>query len=777
MFRRRIFGEIEPGRSKFWRYLRYAFLALALFGAGFTLYLDFRVRGEFEGRRFALPARIYARPLELHAGLRVPQGDVIDELRDNNYHEGIREGDSGWFVRDGDWIEIAVRPFRFWDGPQNALRVRVNFGANSVVQKVQDAQGADLPLVRLEPLPIGGIYPGNNQDRVLVRLSEVPKPLVQALIATEDRAFYTHHGYDLRGIARAVWSFVRFKGLQGGSTLTQQLVKNFFLTPERTLQRKGTELIMSVLLELHYDKDEILETYLNEIYLGQDRDRAVHGVGLASLHYFGKTVDHLSLPEGALLVALVKGPGVFDPYRHADRALERRNLVLREMRNTNAITSEEFMLARSTSLGVNAKASTGTSTHPAFVDLVYRHLRRDYDEADLRSEGLRIFTTLDPRVQVKAEKVLERRITQFDRDKRFGDPGLEGAVVVTDSQTGEVEALVGGRDPRYRGFNRALDAARPVGSLLKPAVYLTALADPAHYTLITPLDDGPFMWKSRGAPDWEPMNFDRQFHGAVPLRTALAQSYNVATARLGTDIGVSRVLGTVQRLGIERELQPYASTLLGAVDLPPLEVAQMYQTIASGGFRAPLRAIREVTTQDGKPLKRYPLAVEQAFPPEPIYLITAAMQGVVREGTGKGLATWLPPETGVAGKTGTTDEQRDAWFAGFTGDKLAIVWIGYDDNRAARLTGAGAALPVWGELMAALAPEPLALPKPEGVETVLVDPASGLRADAGCDGALELPFARGSAPTERAPCASAVGIVVEDVKQTTKNWLQRLWGR
>ena len=776
MFRRRIFGQIEPRRSKFWRYFRYAFLAFALLAASFTLYLDFRVRGEFEGRRFALPARIYARPLELHAGLRIAQSDVIDELQENGYREGIREGDSGWFVRDGDWIEIAVRPFRFWDGPQSALRVRANFDANGV-SRVQNGQGLDLPLVRLEPVAIGGIYPGNNQDRVLVRLSEVPKPLVQALIATEDRAFYTHHGYDLRGIARAAWSFVRGHGLQGGSTLTQQLVKNFFLTPERTLQRKGTEFIMAVLLELHYGKEEILETYFNEIYLGQDRDRAIHGVGLASLYYFGKTVDRLTLPEGALLVAMVKGPGVYDPYRHADRALERRNLVLREMRSTGAITMEEYMLARSTSLGVNPKASMGTSPHPAFVDLVYRHLRRDYDEADLRSEGLRIFTTLDPRVQNKAEQVLERRISQFDRDKRFGDPGLEGAVVVTDSQTGEVEALVGGRDPRYRGFNRALDAARPVGSLLKPAIYLTALADPAHYTLVTPLDDSPFVWKSRGAPDWAPANYDRQYHGAVPLRTALAQSYNVATARLGTDIGISRVLGTLQRLGIEREMQPYASTLLGALDLSPLEVAQMYQTIASGGFRAPLRAIREVTTQDGKPLKRYPLAVEQAFAAEPVYLITAAMQGVVREGTGQSLKNWLPPETAVAGKTGTTDEQRDAWFAGFTGDKLAIVWIGYDDNRAARLTGAGAALPVWGELVAALSPEPLALPKPEGIETVRIDPASGLRADAGCDGSLELPFASGSAPTARAPCATAVGIAIEDVKQTTKNWWQRLWGR
>jgi penicillin-binding protein 1B len=776
MFRRRIFSEIESPGSKRRRYVRYAVLALALFAVSFTAYLDFRVRSEFEGRRFALPARIYARPLELHTGLRIPQADVIDELREGNYREGRFEGETGWFVRDGEWLEIAVRPFRFWDGPQSPMRVRVDFDSNGVA-KVQDAQGQDLPLARLEPLAIGGIYPGNNQDRVLVRLSEVPKPLVAALIATEDRAFYSHHGFDLRGIARAAWSFVRGHGLQGGSTLTQQLVKNFFLTPERTLQRKGTEFIMAVLLELHYGKDEILETYLNEIYLGQDRDRAIHGVGLASLYYFGKTVDRLTLPEGALLVAMVKGPGVYDPYRHPDRALERRNLVLREMRNTDSIAPEEYMLARSTSLGVNAKSGRGTSPHPAFVDLVYRHLRRDYDEVDLRSEGLRIFTTLDPRVQNKAEAVLERRLAQYDRDKRFGDPGIEGAVVITDSQTGEVQALVGGRDPRYRGFNRALDAARPVGSLLKPAIYLTALADPAHYTLITPLDDSPFVWKSRGAPDWEPKNFDRQFHGAVPLRTAIAQSLNVATARLGTDIGIPRVLGTLERLGIQRPMQPYASTLLGAVDLSPLEVAQMYQTIASGGFRSPLRAIREVTTADGKPLKRYPLAVEQAFPSEPIYLITAAMQGVVREGTGQSLKNWVPPETAVAGKTGTTDEQRDAWFAGFTGDRLAIVWIGYDDNRAARVTGAAAALPVWGEIMGSLTPEPLALPKPDGIENVRIDPASGLRADAGCDGSLELPFANGSAPVERAPCASAVGIAVESAKQTTSTWWQRLWGR
>ena len=776
MFRRRIFGQIEPQRPGFWRYVRYAFLAFALFAVSFIAYLDFRVRSEFEGRRFALPARIYAQPIELRAGLRLSLNDVVDELRDNGYRDGQREGESGWFQKDGDSLEIAERPFVFWDGPQGERRLRVTFEGKAVV-RVQDHPGQELPLARLEPLAIGGIYPGNNQDRILVRLGQVPQGLVQELIATEDRSFYTHHGYDVRGIARAAWSFVRGHGLQGGSTLTQQLVKNFFLTPERTLTRKVTELVMAVLLEAHYGKEEILETYLNEIYLGQDRDRAIHGVGLGAEHYFGKPVEHLTLAESATLVALVKGPSTYDPIRHPQKALERRNLVLRETREVGTITLEQYAQARGAPLGVAAKPSTGTSPHPAFVDLVYRQLRRDYDETDLRAEGLRIFTTLDPRVQAKAESALEKKLAQFDREKRFGDPGLEGAVVVTDSQTGEVQALVGGRDVKFRGFNRALDAARPVGSLLKPAIYLTALADPQHYTLLTPLDDGPFVWKSRGAPDWEPANFDRQYHGAVPLRVALAQSYNVATARLGTDLGISHVLGTLQRLGIDRELVPYASTLLGAVDLSPMEVAQMYQTIASGGFRAPPRAIREVTTQDGKPLKRYPLAVEQAFPSEPIYLITAAMQGVVREGTGRSLVNWLPAEIGVAGKTGTTDEQRDAWFAGFTGDRLAIVWIGYDDNRAARLTGAASALPVWGELMGPLDPEPLALPKPEGIENVLIDPQSGLRADAGCPGALELPFMNGSAPVERAPCATAVGIAVENVKQGTKAWWQKLWGR
>ncbi len=766
-------------RVRILRYFVWALLFGVLALGVFAAYLDVRVRSEFEGRRFALPARIYARPLELHAGLRLAPADLVDELRDLGYRDTPLPSDPGWFTRDGDRLEIAVRPFVFWDGAQPARTIRVSFDS-AAVASVTDLQGRDLPLVRLEPRAIGGIYPAGNEDRVLVRLSEVPKPLVQELIAVEDHSFYSHHGFDPRALARAAASV--FSGrIQGGSTITQQLVKNFFLTPERTLKRKFTELIMAVLLEAHYGKDEILETYLNEIYLGQDRDRAIHGVGLAAQFYFNKEVRYLTLAESALLVALVKGPAVYDPRRHPSRALERRNLVLREAREQNYLTLEQYALARASALGVAGRPGMGTSPYPAFLQLVHRQLRRDYDEADLRSEGLRVFTTLDPRAQDAAERALQKHLERFDKEKRFNkQPGLEGAVVVADPQSGEVQALVGGRDPRYRGYNRALDAARPVGSLLKPVVYLTALADPEHYTLVTPIDDGPFTWKSRGAPDWQPKNYDLKFHGVVPLRVALAQSYNAATARLGTDIGVDKVLANVKKLGVERELRPFASTLLGAAEMSPIEVAQMYQTLASGGFRSPLRAIREVTTQEGRPLQRYQLKVEQALPPEPVVLIGAALQGVVREGTAQALKSYLPAELAAAGKTGTTDEQRDAWFAGFTGDRVAVVWIGYDDNRAARLSGASAALPVWGDLMAALSPEPLALATPDTIERVWIDPQTGLRGDSQCAGAVELPFVQGSAPRESSPCSSTAGAVVDAVDQgvqRAKSWLERLFGK
>ncbi len=528
---------------------------------------------------------------------------------------------------------------------------------------------------------------------------------------------------------------------------------------------------MAVLLEIHYRKDEILETYLNEVYLGQDGNREIHGFGLAAPFYFDQPLSHLDLPEAALLVGMLKGPTYFSPRRHPQRALERRNLVLGEMAEAGVITAEQERSAQAAPLGVVERPPRGTSPYPAFLNLVYRQLTRDYRDQDLRSEGLQIFTTLDPRVQRAAETALSKRLARLEKDRAIKPATLQGALVVTSTQNAEVQALVGGRDPRFEGFNRALDAQRPIGSLIKPVVYLTALEQPKSYTLATLLDDSPLVLQQAGTGDWAPQNYDKEFHGEVSLQAALANSYNVPTVRLGLSLGVSRVMANLQRLGIDRDLPEFASSLLGSNALSPLEVTQVYQTIAGGGFRTPLRAIRAVLTAEGEPLQRYPLNVEQTIEPAPLYLLTTAMQDVVREGTARGLAGYLPPALDAAGKTGTTDDFRDSWFAGFTEDRLAVVWVGRDDNVSTGLTGASGAMTVWGDMMAGLNPEPLILPEPENIERVWIDPVSGLRSGKGCRDAVEIPFIAGSAPTESAPCGPG------SLGRSIKGWFERIFDR
>ncbi len=759
-------SEYTPMKFSLRKYLKLRYLVLgivaisvvAALGVGlYALYLDGKVREQFEGRRFALPARVYARPLELFAGARLGAEEFAKELQRLGYKQPLHGSEPGYYVRHDNEFDVVTRPFVFWDGAQPAATLHLTFGDAGLETLTNAADGTAVTLTRLDPEYIGGIYPAHNEDRVLVKLDEVPAELVNGLIAVEDRKFFTHAGVDPRGIARALATMLTGGPRQGGSTLTQQLVKNFFLTPERTLKRKFNEALMALLLDYHYDKNEILETYINEIYLGQDKNRAIHGFGLAAQFYFGKPLKELSLAQSAMLVGIVKGPQVFDPHKKPERAKERRDLTLSLMRDQKFISEEQYLKAKIEPLGVIAKPAMGTTRYPAFFDLVRKQLLRDYQEADLRSEGLQIFTTLDPRTQAAAEHALVTRLAQLDKKGAKDGALLEGAVVVTDSQSGEVQALVGGRDPSYPGFNRAVDSRRSIGSLMKPAVYLVALAEPSRYTLITPLDDSPLTWREPGRPAWTPKNYDKANHGNVPLRTALANSYNIPTARIGLELGVDHVVATAgSLLGSEEPLPPYASSVLGAVPLSPLEVTQMYQTIASGGFRVPLRAIREVLTADGIPLQRYQLSVEQVADAESVYLLTTAMQGVVREGTAKGLVSYVPAELHVAGKTGTTDDARDAWFAGFTGDRVAVVWVGYDDNRPTRFTGGGGAMPIWGQLMAQLEPEPLEPPLPENVEMVWIDAATGLRGDLACPEAVELPFIRGSAPTEESPCVAEV---------------------
>lgn len=761
--------------------IAYVLVVLTLAALGYVAYLDQTVRSQFEGNRWAWPSQVYARPLELFPGAPLSSAQFLEELQLLGYRRTQGERLSGSYVRRGEEFQVVTRPFTFGDSREVSIPVRVRFEGSRVLSVQHMDNGTPLELVRLDPVLIGKIYPAHNEDRVFVRLNEVPPVLIKALLAVEDRKFQEHHGIDPIAVMRALWADVRAgEMVQGGSTLTQQLVKNFFLTSERTFSRKVKEAIMAWLLEVHYDKDEILEAYCNEIYLGQFGKHAIHGFGRASWFYFRRPLSDLKLPEIALLVGLVRGPSYYDPRRQPKRALARRNQVLDILVGQGGATAKESKVAQALPLGIHTKASGGgLSFAPAFIDLVRRQLQRDYSEQDLNSAGLQIFTTLDPLIQNGVVNALSDRIAKLERQQRLPRDSLEGAAIVTSSDNGEVLAIAGGRDADFAGFNRALDAKRSIGSLVKPAVYLTALANPKQYTLATLLDDSPLTVHNPGGEIWTPYNYDRVFHGMVPLKTSLAHSYNVATVRLGMDVGVGRVLHTLARLGVTERFRPYPSALLGAVALEPFQVAQMYQTLASGGFHTPLRAIREVLSIEGKSLRRYDVTVRQAMEPTSVFLLNRAMQEVMRSGTGASLYSRVPWEWAVAGKTGTTDEMRDSWFAGFTGDRLAVVWLGRDDNRPTGLSGATGALPAWGDIMLRIGAQPLRLEPPAGIEWAWIDPTTGLLTEEGCYGAAQTPFMLGSTPAA-GPCQSApvmepVGDAVDNVVDKTLEILEGMF--
>jgi penicillin-binding protein 1B len=757
-------GSRPRGRSKVWSRLRLAgrwalllILAVALTGVLYAIYLDGAVRTKFEGKRWALPARVFARPLELYAGRTLSIDDLKGELDRLKYRRVKSPKYAGTYSLEAGRFLVHTRPFRFWDGsePERLLDIQID---NGRVGGLEDAAGdAHLTLVRMDAPLIASIYPTHHEDRVLIRGSDLPPLLVATLLAIEDRGFYEHWGLDPWAIARAMWRNLLAGGVvEGGSTLTQQLVKNLYLTDERTLARKVNEAFMAFLLDLHYEKVEILEAYANEIFLGQDGNRAIHGFGLASHFYFNRSLDELGIAETALLVALIKGPSFYDPRRHPERALARRNLIIDTLQEQGIISPPQMAAAKRAPLGVSDKGGRPAGAYPAYLQLVRRQLQRDYREEDLRSEGLRIFTTLDTLVQSAAEKAVRTRVPELERSRGFKSGTLESAVVVASAAQGEVLSLVGGRDPSFAGFNRALEAVRPIGSLIKPVVYLTALSDPERYSLVSKLWDSPVSLRTGDGKVWRPHNYDRKTHGQVPLYRALAKSYNLATVNLGLELGIGRVVTTLRNLGVQRPVEPVPAMLLGSVSLTPVEVGQVYQTLAAGGFRAPLRAIREVLDASGRPLSRYPLAVEPMADAAGVYLTTWAMQQVVSQGTAASLKRRLPQGMTVAGKTGTTNGLRDSWFAGFSGDKVVVVWVGRDDNKSIKLTGASGALRIWGDIMASVQSRPLPELRPEGIEEVRVDPVNGLLADAGCRRGITAPFAVQSLPAATSTCGAPV---------------------
>ena len=736
--------------------------------AGFAVYLDAVVQEKFSGKRWTVPAKVYARPLELFVGQKLAKDDFLRELDALGYRrESVANGPGAVSVA-GNNIELHSRGFQFYEGAEPSQKVRVRFSGDYVAG-LNQADGSNLAVARLEPLLIGGLYPAHQEDRILIKLDQVPAYLIDALVAVEDRDYFDHFGVSPKGIARALWiNATSGRLVQGGSTLTQQLVKNFYLTNERTLLRKATEAMMAVLLELHYDKREILEAYMNEVFLGQDGQRAVHGFGLASQYFFSQPVSELKLEQVALLVGMVKGPTYFNPRRNPERALARRNLVIDLLAEQGSITLEEAAAAKQKPLGVTTRGSMADSSFPAFLDLVKRQLREDYREQDLTEEGLRIFTSFDPILQLKAEEALAETLKRLAGRK--GVDEVQAGMVVTNPETGEIQALIGSRQPRFAGFNRALDAVRPIGSLIKPAIYLSALERPSQYTLTSWLEDEPFSIKGQDGQVWTPQNYDRKAHGTIYLYQGLAQSYNLSTAKLGLEIGVPNVLKTLERLGVERKWPAYPSMLLGAGAMTPMEVTGMYQTLANGGFNTPLRGIRSVLTADGEPLGRYPFKIQQRFDPGAIYLVQNAMQRTMREGTGRSVYSQLPSSLNLAGKTGTSNDSRDSWFAGFSQDLLSVVWLGRDDNGPTPLTGATGALQVWTGFMRKADPLPLDMPMPDNVTQAWVDRQTGLGSASGCPNAVQMPYIRGSEPAPGSACG--IQAPVESVMDWVKGWLE-----
>lgn len=725
---------------------------LVLVGGGaYIMQLDGIVRDKFEGKRWAIPAKVYARPLVLQAGLALSANAVRDELTILNYRQLSGAPSPGTFDQAGEVLYLHTRGFAFSDRREAPQLLRIRFNGDRLIELASTSPAA-VGAVRLEPLIIGGIYPSHNEDRVLIRLKEAPPYLVEALLATEDQHFFSHFGISPRGILRAVWVNTTSGSVrQGGSTLTQQLVKNFYLSDERSISRKVNEALMALLLEWHYNKQEILETYLNEVNLGQQGTRSVNGFGLAAQYYFGQPLSELSLPQVALLVGMVKGPSYYNPRRQPARALERRNIVIQNLYETGAISVPVRDEALRKPLGVLEKPTAATNIYPDFLDLVRRQLRESYQQEDLSSQGLKIFTTLDPRMQNAAQAALSTTLARL-RQQGKSLTNLQGVMLSADVTNGELRTLVGGTG-LFTGYNRATDASRQVGSLLKPAIYLTAIAS-GQYTWASPIDDSPVEVVSDAGKVWQPQNYDQQSHGTVSLQTALANSYNQATVRLGMSLGLPAVINTLKQLGVKAELKPYPSLLLGALNQTPMEILQLYQVMLSGGVHIPIQSIRSVVDADGKPLQQFSGDRLQVIDSGDAYVLHYGLQHVVRQGTAASAYKQLPSSDILAGKTGTTNDLRDSWFAGSAGATLAVVWLGRDDNQPIGLSGGTGALPVWTDFMVRIKPNAVAPIMPANVTWEWLDARSGRLSAEHCPGTIRVPVTTKSRPQDVSACAA-----------------------
>nr|MDQ3039686.1 penicillin-binding protein 1B [Pseudomonadota bacterium] len=719
----------------------------------YMLYLNHQVGERFGKLRWQVPTRVYARPLMLRQGLALDARTLKTELDAASYRDGDGKR-SGTYARNGSRWKISSRGYFDVDGRIAPARLEVTL-ADGKVSTVRDvASKKTLRSARLDPARIATLYGQQQEERRLVRIEEVPELLVTGLQSVEDQDFAHHHGIDVTGMVRAIWVTLSSGGddKQGASTLTQQLARSGLLGigKEQTVTRKVKEILFALVLEARYDKSTILEAYFNQIDLGQRGAQSIRGVAAASEFWFGRELHDLSTEQIALMIGLVKGPSWYNPRRNPERATERRSLVLGKMHEAKLIDDAEFERAQKAPLGITKDAgNVAANRFPAYVDLVRKQLARDYPAERLSGAGLSVMTGMSPAAQGYAEGAVVRTLKSLDQKKR---PPLQAGVVMTDVHNGDVIAVVGSRVVAEQGFNRAVEAKRPVGSLLKPFVYLLALAQPDKWSLASSVSDAPVTVSLGRNRTWKPGNADRRSHGSVRVMDALAQSYNQATVRLGMDVQPQRLADLVRTLaGIESAGQP--SLILGAVDQSPYAMAQLYQFLASDGEIQPLHAVRAVLDREGSAIKRYDTAPPPAQKGDAVAarLVGVALQYAVSSGTGRQLVRDGLGRLNAAGKTGTSNDGRDSWFAGYSGDHLAVVWVGNDQNKSTGLFGATGGMRVWSEIFSRLPSAPLQISS-DGLDWQWVQ--SGRSTDPGCPGAARVAFVAGFAPIYQ-PCVYA----------------------
>lgn len=706
---------------------------------GLFIYFDSVVISQYEvDDKWVLPAVVYSRPLELYPDQRLSLEQMLYELKLLKYREVSSPRRQGEYAvnKENGRIVLIKRQFQFPEGEEPAMSVMVKFDDKRVSRILNAETKQDLSFMRMDPVLLDRINRINPQeDRIFITLEEVPKELITTLIEIEDRSYYSHIGVNPMAIGRAfVKNFMAGGVVEGGSTITQQLVKNYFLTNERSYSRKLKEIFMAISMNHRYNKDQILEAYMNEIYLGQNGNAGIYGFGLASYFYFGVPVAELSLDQMALLVGLIKGPSYYDPWRHPEKALERRNTVLAVLRNRGHISSERFESESQKPLNVIARGQLNYSKTPAFMGLVKTEIGYRFKEEEERTgkdflsgNGIRIFTSLDPQAQVAAEKAVQTEIAAIEKERKL--KGLESAMIVSSWRTGEVSAVVGSSNPKFDGYNRVLDSRRQVGSLIKPFVYLTAFHQGYHLGSI--VSDSPVKVKLPNGDVWAPKNDDKRFRGPIRVIRAMASSLNVPTVRVGMGSGLDNVINTLHAAGFKRKLDMYPSIVLGTPEISPYELNSMYVGMATEGIYRDLTTLRTIVKNGEIVYQRGSNRVERTLDPKDTYLALYGMTEATRSGTGRKIHAAFPDVT-IASKTGTTNDFRDSWTVGMDSDELSTIWVGFDNNKSTGLYGATGAMRLYIAYLKERGVNSLVLKKPDGIAFVNFDKQGNVLAS-GCE--------------------------------------------